>query len=95
MKTLVLFLVVSLSGCLAVEKQIKPEVSSEERIYRSNCGICHRLHPPDLYTYQELEKYIEKFGRGLSAEKFRKLSEYLKGAAKKVNKDDYVNNESK
>ena len=78
MRILVLSLAIFLFGCTTIEKQAKPTINSGEKLYQSNCSLCHRLYSPNLYTYNKLEKYIKKFGRGLGIEERRKLSEYLK-----------------
>jgi len=82
MRIIVLFLAMLLFGCAAIEKQAKPEISAAKKLYRSNCSICHRLYSPDVYSYQKLEHYVDKYARGISVQERQSLLEYLKGASK-------------
>jgi len=83
MKTVVLLFTVFLFGCLAIQRQTKPTISHAERLYRANCSLCHRLHNPGLYTYQKLETYVEKYGKGLAVKEREDLLKYLKEASQK------------
>jgi len=82
MRIIVLFLAMLLFGCAAIEKQAKPEISTAKKFYRSNCSICHRLYSPDMYSYQKLEHYVKKYGRGLTSREREVLLEYLKENSK-------------
>lgn len=71
-----------LVGCVAASKQIRSSSNDGEVLYRSHCGACHRLRSPGLYTYDKLKNYVEKYGRGLTAEERRTLLNYLKEVSK-------------
>ena len=82
MRTIVLFLLIVFASCTATEKQIKPPMSQGESLYRAHCGRCHRLYFPEQYAFEKLEKYVNKYGRGIADEDRKLLMQYLKDASK-------------
>ncbi|MEK7377142.1 MAG: hypothetical protein AABZ57_08305 [Candidatus Margulisiibacteriota bacterium] len=46
-----------------------PEDKTEAyKLYSANCGSCHRLLPPEEHSIEKFKEYIEKYGKGMSAE---------------------------
>ena len=82
MKIIVLFLLMVFASCAAIEKQTKPPISEGERLYRAQCSRCHRLYFPESYTFEKLEQYVDKYGRGIASEDRQLLTDYLKEASK-------------
>lgn len=74
--------IILLSGCMAKTKQVNTVTPSRDLLYRVKCAACHRLYQPQNYLYQELQPYVIKYGRGLSAEDRQRLFEHLKENAK-------------
>jgi hypothetical protein len=82
MRAVALFLAIILLGCISTGKQVKPALSEAEMLYRSQCSLCHRLYPPEAHSYEKLEKYVKKYGQGLSVAERQELLGYLKATSK-------------
>ena len=82
MKAAILASVIFLLGCMAAAKQVNAEARDPDLLYRAKCAACHRVYPPQKYTYQKLQAYVTKYGKGLSDEERQRLLEYLKENAK-------------
>ena len=82
LKVVVLVSAMSLFGFMAATKQVDAEARDSDLLYRAKCTACHRLYPPQNYTYQKFQAYVTKYGRGLSDEERQRLLEYLKENAK-------------
>ena len=82
MKAAVLASMMFLFGCIAATKQLNAEAQDTDLLYRAKCTACHRLYPPQNYTYQKSQAYVARYGKGLSDEERQRLLEYLKENAK-------------
>lgn len=83
MRALVLVLIMLLSGCMAAAGPVnKVMTGTPGSLYRVKCAACHRIYPPENYTYQKLQSYATKYGKGLSVDERQRLLEYLKDNAK-------------
>jgi len=71
-----------LIGCVATTKQLYAEARDPDLLYRAKCTACHRLYPPQNYTYQEFQTYVTRYGKGLNDEERQRLLDYLKENAK-------------
>ena len=61
-----------LSGCI-------PEAQREGgKLYAAKCSSCHRLLPPTDYSLDKFGAYIEKYGKGLTAEEKGRIMDFLK-----------------
>lgn len=86
MKAVVLVSVMFLFGCMAAAKQVDAEARDPDLLYLAKCTACHRLYPPQNYTYQKSQAYVSRYGRGLNDEERQRLLEYLKENAKQEHK---------
>ena len=82
MKAAILASVIFLLGCMTAAKQVNAGARDPDLLYRAKCAACHRVYPPQKYTYQKLQAYVTKYGKGLSDEERQRLLEYLKENAK-------------
>ncbi len=82
MRVAVLGFVMLLFGCMAATKPAFAEERDPDVLYRSKCTACHRVYPPQNYTYQKSLAYVTRYGRSLSDEERQRLLEYLKENAK-------------
>ncbi|MDP3788974.1 MAG: cytochrome c [Candidatus Omnitrophota bacterium] len=82
LKVVALVSVMYVFSCMAAAKQADAEERDPDLLYRAKCTACHRVYPPRKYTYQKLETYVTRYGKGLSDEERRRLLEYLKENAK-------------
>ena len=57
-----------LCGCSPKVGNSKRPMSRGEKLYRANCGSCHRLLAPEEHDAPTWEAYIEKYGKRLSAD---------------------------
>lgn len=78
MKAVLLFIVLTLLGCLSTQKQIKSLEPGGEALYRAKCSVCHRLYAPSAYTYDRLQEYVKKYGGVLTDGERRDLLNYLR-----------------
>ena len=62
-------------GCHAPSVQL----SSGERLYRANCGSCHRLIRPQEHDEDTWLAYVEKYGKTLQAHEKELVMDYLRG----------------
>lgn len=53
-----------------------------DSLYRAKCAACHKVYPPQKYTYQKFETYVARYGKALSEEERQRLLGYLKENAK-------------
>ncbi len=77
MKAAVLALTAFLLGCIAT-KQVDAQAQDPDVLYRSKCIACHKVYSPQKYTYQKLQTYVTRYGKGLSDEERRRILDYLK-----------------
>lgn len=60
-------------GCHPPSVQLTPG----ERLYRANCGSCHRLIRPQEHDGQTWVAYVEKYGKTLQPLDKQLVIEYL------------------
>ena len=82
MRKIILVFALPLFGCMAIPGKAYAEERESDSLYRAKCAACHRLYPARKHTYQKLQTYVTRYGRGLSDEERRRLLEYLKKNAK-------------
>jgi len=81
-RVIVLGFAMLLFGCMAATKPAFAEERNPDLLYRTKCTACHRVYPPRNYTYQKLQIYVARYGKGFSDEERRSILEYLKENAK-------------
>lgn len=59
-----------------------------ERLYKTRCTDCHRLIAPEMYTQEEWNKFLEKYGEkaNLTDEDKEQIADYLKKNSKEDKK---------
>ncbi|MDP3790904.1 MAG: cytochrome c [Candidatus Omnitrophota bacterium] len=82
MKVVILVAIMILFGCAAATKQLNAQARDPDLLYRAKCTACHRLYPPQDYTYQKFQVYVTRYGSGLSDEERPRLLDYLAENAK-------------
>jgi len=70
-------------SCMDTVKQADAAAKNQDLLYRAKCAACHKVYPPQKYTYQKFQIYVTRYGKALSDEERRKLLDYLKENAKK------------
>ena len=63
------------SGCIPEDQAEKSEAF---KLYSANCASCHRLLPPEDHSVEKFGEYINKYGKGMSAEEKERLLGYIK-----------------
>ena len=86
MKAAVLVFIMLMFGCMGTIRQVNAAARDKDLLYRAKCTACHRLYQPQKHTYQKLQTYVIRYGKGLSDEERRRLLDYLKESAKQERK---------
>lgn len=69
----------SLSGCVPDDPVTAQVVKSEGyRLYAAKCSACHRLLPPERYSIEKFQEYIDKYGKEMTSEEKESLLGALK-----------------
>lgn len=71
-----------LFSCMDAAKEAGAAEKNQDLLYRAKCASCHRVYPPQKYTYQKFQNYVARYGKSLTDEERRRLLEYLKENAK-------------
>lgn len=71
-----------LAFCINSAKEADAAARGQDLLYRAKCAACHKVYPPRKYTYQKLQVYVTRYGKGLTDEERQRLLEYLKENAK-------------
>jgi len=82
LKAAVLVFAMLLFGCMAETVHVYAQTRDPDQLYRAKCTACHRLYQSKKHTYNKLQTYVTRYGKGLSDEERRRLLEYLKENAK-------------
>ena len=56
-------------------------LTAEGRLYVSKCGSCHRLLPPQDYTTDQWQHYVDKYGKKMTPLKKQTVLDYLQQRA--------------
>lgn len=76
------------SGWLAAAGLARADPPGSDSLYRTKCTACHKLYPARKYTYQKLELYAARYGKGLNPEERSRLLDYFKENAKQEGGED-------
>ena len=60
-------------GCHPPSVQLSPG----ERLYRANCGSCHRLIRPQEHDDETWLVYVQKYGKSLQLQEEQQIMDYL------------------
>jgi len=73
-------MLVMLQSCLILHGCSLPAdsaYSSEQALYSSKCGSCHRLIEPREHPPRVWEEYVYKYGKAMPEQQQRMLIDYL------------------
>lgn len=82
MKAAATILVIIPLVCIYTVKPAAAATQNADLLYRSKCAACHRVYPPEKYTYRTLQSRVATYGKKLGDEERRRLLKYLKENAK-------------
>jgi hypothetical protein len=60
-------------GCVSVTAEMSPG----ERLYRANCGSCHRLIGPEEHDVATWQHYVDEYGSNLDDDEKRQVLTFL------------------
>jgi hypothetical protein len=56
---------------------IAPEITGGRALYSSKCVSCHRLLPPEDYSADSWEHYVDKYGKKMTDDQKQIVLNYL------------------